>query len=85
MIVKRLVESSGQELDTKMKLNLYAPQFQNDLKIAAHFIGNNTDLSAKVNSHNQIELKTDKGLTIKRLDGTDVVKKMNRNSISTYV
>ena len=68
-----------------MRLNLYAPQFQNDLRNAAQFIDNNTNLSAKLNSHNQIELKTDKGLTVKRLNGSDVIKKMNRNTISTYV
>ncbi|QFT13539.1 hypothetical protein [Vibrio sp. THAF190c] len=68
-----------------MRLNLYAPQFQNDLRNAAQFIDNNTNLSAKLNNHNQIELKTDKGLTVKRLNGSDVIKKMNRNTISTYV
>lgn len=68
-----------------MKMNLYAPHIQHDLKSAARFIGNNTDLSAKLNNHNQIELKTENGVTIKRLDGTTVAKKMNQSSISTYV
>ena len=68
-----------------MKMNLYAPHIQHDLKSAARFIGENTALSAKLNNHNQIELKTENGLTIRRLDGATVAKKMNPNSINTYV
>lgn len=68
-----------------MKLNLYAPHIQHDLKSAARFIGSNTDLTAKLNNHNQIELKTENGVTVKRLDGMKVANKMNQNVVNTYV
>jgi len=68
-----------------MKINLYTPHIQHDLKSAARFIDNHTNLSAKLNNRNQIELKAENGVTVRRLDGNTVAQKMNQNSISTYV
>ncbi|MCX2760052.1 hypothetical protein OQJ65_17095 [Vibrio sp. Sgm 22] len=67
-------------------MNLHKPSIQQDLKSATSFIGStikNQGLTAKLNSRNQIEVKTDNGVVLKRIDGAKVAKKMN--GIDVYV
>ncbi|OED72218.1 hypothetical protein A143_16360 [Vibrio splendidus ZS-139] len=47
------------------------------------FSANKADLSAKLDSHKQIVISSSNGTVLKRIQGEDVVKKMNK--IDLYV
>lgn len=66
----------------KISNALYQPHIQQDLKNAASFIDNslrrsNKDLSATLNSHNQIQVRNADGIVVKTFQGERVAMKMN--------
>lgn len=68
--------------------SIYQPNVQQDLRNAASYINgqlSRSELTANLNSRNQIEVKTDNGVILKRIEGVDVAKKMSHSRIDTYV
>lgn len=68
--------------------SIYKPSVQQDLRNAASYINgqlSQSELTANLNSRNQIEVKTDNGVILKRIEGADVAKKMSSSRIDTYV
>ncbi|MCX2760526.1 hypothetical protein OQJ65_19985 [Vibrio sp. Sgm 22] len=69
-----------------MKLNIHKPSIQQDIKNATSFMNGalkNQGLTARVNGQSQIEVKTNNGVVLKRIEGAEVAKKMN--GVNIYV
>ncbi|WP_145574724.1 hypothetical protein [Vibrio crassostreae] len=69
-----------------MKLNIHKPSIQQDIKNATSFMNGalkNQGLTARVNGQSQIEVKTSNGVVLKRIEGAEVAKKMNK--VDEYV